>query len=330
MATYTFLDLAVETLLASEIPLTVQKIWESSVDKGFTSRLRKTGQTPWATLGARLYVDIRDNPSSRFIKSAERPAKFSLKDPKAAQAALDKLKKALATEPEVIDVDSDGLPDAEGPAKTKKYPYLERELHPWLVHFAKYGLQGVYMKTIFHENSNKKGYAEWLHPDLVGFWFPFSDFSREVVELSGGNAIVRFFSVEMKRELTMATLRESFFQTVSNSSWAHEAYLAAANIDESEDFRTELGHLCGSFGIGVIELDIEQPEASSILFQARKRESVDWNGVNRLAKKNPDFKKFINDVQIDINAIKEHPSEYDACPSLEELASKREKWGLSS
>lgn len=80
----------------------------------------------------------------------------------------------------------------------------------------------------------------------------------------------------------------------------------------------------------MIELDIVQPEASSILFPSRRRESVDWNDVNRMAKKNPDFKKFNNDVQIDINAFKEHPSEYDHCPSLEELASLRGKWGINS
>lgn len=42
------------------------------------------------------------------------------------------------------------------------------------------------------------------------------------------------------------------------------------------------------------------------------------------------IKKFINDVQIDINAFKEHPSEYDHCPSLDELASLRGKWGVNS
>jgi hypothetical protein len=113
---------------------------------------------------------------------------------------------------------------------------------------------------------------------------------------------------------------------VSNSSWAHEGFLAAPNIDESEDFRSELGRLSGSFGIGVIELDLENPEASSIIFPAKSRETIDWDGANKLARENPDFRKFLADVRIDITNCRAHPAEYDACPTLDEMATLTEKW----
>lgn len=329
MAKYTFLDLAVETLLATGKDMTNQAIWEESVKRGFTSKLRKIGQTPWDTLGARIYVDVRDNPNSPLIKRAGRPAAFALKDPVASHKAIEKLNQELAKQPTESD-DTDQPEPVIAPVipKEGKYPYKERDLHPWLVHFAKYELGGVFAKTVFHERSSKKNYGEWLHPDLVGFWFPFEGYTKEILEAAGGGfGVVRFYSFEMKREITMGNLRESFFQTVSNSTWAHEGYLAAPNIDESEDLRAELGRLSGSFGIGVIELDVEDPEQSRILFPARRKDRVDWEGANKLATENPDFRRFLTDVSIDISKYRAHPSEYDAQPTMDELASVRQNWG---
>lgn len=177
MAVYTFLDLAAETLLSCGKEMTVEQIWDAAVKGGIDAKLRKKGQTPWATLGSRLYVDVKDNPASIFSrKPGSKPAEFLLKNPVMAKAALDRLFAALAVEPlKNSNYDAETpLPDPV-PPKAGKYPYKERDLHPWLARFAMYGLGGVYAKTIFHENSSKKSYAEWIHPDLVGFWFPFSD-----------------------------------------------------------------------------------------------------------------------------------------------------------
>lgn len=311
--------------------MTVEQMWESAVKLGFDAKLRSKGQTPWASLGARLGVDVRDNPNTLFARAqGTRPAEFSLRAPAAARKALDRLAKAIAAEPEKA---GEGEQSDAGPIPTPKagkYPYKERELHSWLARFARYNLGGVFAKTIYHENSSKKSYAEWLHPDLVGFWFPFEAYTREVLELSGGGfAVAKFYSFEMKRELNIGNLRESFFQAVSNSSWAHEGYLAAPNIDESEDFLGELGRLSGSFGIGIIELDIDRPESSRILFPAKHRETIDWDGANKLAKENPDFRKFLADVRIDIQNCRAHPNEYDSCPSLDDLAGVACKWNDS-
>lgn len=90
----------------------------------------------------------------------------------------------------------------------------------------------------------------------------FEDYYKEILALSGnGKSVARFFSFDLKRELTFANLRESYFQAVSNSSWAHEGYLAAPNIDDSEDLRDELARFSGSFRIGVVELNLENPQA---------------------------------------------------------------------
>jgi len=73
---YTFHDLAKDILAESKNPITYQEIWEIAEEKGLTKKLRTTGKTPWQTLGARLFVDIRDNEKSMFIKVGKRPARF--------------------------------------------------------------------------------------------------------------------------------------------------------------------------------------------------------------------------------------------------------------
>lgn len=326
MAIYTFLHLAAETLLDAKEKMTVQQIWDRAVDRGFDAKLRTKGQTPWATLGARLGVDVKENPKSIFVRdSGSRPALFSLRDDSVAKQFLNQLAQEQEKE-EVLEESIDSLVVLS--TKAGKYPYKERQIHPWLVRFARYSLGGVFTKTIFHETSSKKSYAEWLHPDLVGFWFPFEDYTPELLKLSGGGfAIACFYSFEMKRELNMGNLRESFFQAVSNSSWANEGYLAAPNIDESEDFRSELGRLSGSFGIGVIELNLANPESSQVIFPAKHRDSIDWDGANKLAKENPDFRKFLQDVHIDISNCRSHPAEFDECLGLDALSSMLSKWG---
>lgn len=64
---YSFMDLALEVLKGASGPLTYQEIWQVGQQAGLASKLRTAGRTPWNSLGAQLYVDVRDNASSRFI-----------------------------------------------------------------------------------------------------------------------------------------------------------------------------------------------------------------------------------------------------------------------
>jgi uncharacterized protein len=60
-----------------------------------------------------------------------------------------------------------------------------------------------------------------LHPDIVGVHFPFNDFSKKTLKLQKeylGSLKTKFYSFELKKELSFANLRESYFQAVSNSS----------------------------------------------------------------------------------------------------------------
>ena len=76
---YSLFDFAKEILSKSDKPLTYQEIWQNGVDIDLVPKLALSGKTPWQSLGSRLFVDVRDNPNSRFIKVSKNPARFFLK-----------------------------------------------------------------------------------------------------------------------------------------------------------------------------------------------------------------------------------------------------------
>lgn len=147
---------------------------------------------------------------------------------------------------------------------------------------------------------------------MVGCIFPIDQWDEEVLQLSSsvGNTSVKIISFELKRDLNLSTLREKFFQAVSNSSWANESYIAAAEISNNEDFLSELSRLSTSFGIGVIKLDINDPNSSNIVFPARERENLDWETINKLTM-NKDFKSFLKRIRIDLNSNEIRKEKYD-------------------
>ncbi len=148
---------------------------------------------------------------------------------------------------------------------------------------------------------------------MVGFYLPLDDWRPDVIEfnrLSDNNSL-RLFSFEIKKSLTKSNYRESFFQALSNSSWAHEGYLVAADIKQDDELMSELGRLTSSFGIGIIQLDLEDIDSSMILFPSRAKTLLDWETINKLSEQNSDFEKFIQDVRIDFESKRIHRSEFD-------------------
>jgi len=292
--TMTFLELAALILKEEAKPLTANDIWSTAVKKGYDKQLNSQGKTPGATLGALIYVSCKDNPKSLFAKTDSRPKKFYLKS----------MEKS-------IDLNDTSILEDIVPVKKKKFDYLEKDLHKVLAFYAYYYLH-CYTKTINHSVSNKKEFGEWVHPDMVGCHFYMEDWKREVLDFSGALGVrgIDLLSFELKRELNFSNLRESFFQCVSNSSWANQSYLVAASISENEDFFDELSRLSTSFGIGVIELNVEDPHSSEILIPAKYKKNLDFEAINKLAMNN-DFKEFIETVKIDLTSKKIHKKEYD-------------------
>jgi hypothetical protein len=79
MAELSFGELAEIVLEEQNIPLSPVEIWEIAVSKGYDKLVASKGKTPWQTIGARLYVDIRDNPNTHFIKVDSTPKRFFLR-----------------------------------------------------------------------------------------------------------------------------------------------------------------------------------------------------------------------------------------------------------
>jgi len=300
---YTILDYAEDVLKEAKTPLLYQEVWQAGVDKPFFTKLNLKGKTPWATLGARLFVDVRDNPDTKFAKIGKNPARFFLAN---RTGEIKDLKTTI-----------DKLENEPIPVKVKE-TYTEREIHPLLAYYAYTNTdfnkgKAIYTKTIMHEKSKKQGYNEWVHPDMVGFYIPIDDWNDKLLELndiSDSNSI-RLFSFELKKRIDKSNYREYFFQAVSNSSWSNEGYLVAAEIKEDDDLYSELERLSGSFGIGIIRLDIEDIDSSRVVFPAKQKTSLDWELMNKLCEQNPDFERFIDDVTKDFKVKTIHKNQYD-------------------
>ncbi|MCH8818876.1 MAG: hypothetical protein IIB03_00975 [Acidobacteria bacterium] len=108
--TYSFLDLAEEVLKSVTNPMTYQQVWDSAKNAGLNSKVKTKGKTPWHTMGAQLYVDVRDNPDSRFIKVGKRPARFFLRkrQDELSEALLQKIEIEVRNSEEISEALSSG------------------------------------------------------------------------------------------------------------------------------------------------------------------------------------------------------------------------------
>ncbi len=295
---YTFYDVAYEILQQSDASLSINEIWEKAVELGLDQKIGTSGKTPEKTLAARIYVDIKNNSDTQFVQVNKRPAKFILKN-----------KTAYTINQEIIKTSMDEN------KKEKRQKFNERELHILLSTFVYSDPRfKCFTKTIYHETSkrNKKGYNEWLHPDLVGVYFPFDQYENNTLKLLEAlkENPYRLYAFEMKINLNFSNLREYYFQAVSNSSWANEGYLVTLEMDEDGDLLDELRRLNNAFGIGVIKLDPIHIEQSEVVLQARTKEYLDWNTIDRLTSENLNFNHFIVELMEDIKVGKAK-SKYD-------------------
>jgi hypothetical protein len=192
-----------------------------------------------------------------------------------------------------IDESEDDTPEVSTIAESS---FSERDLYPILIDYLKTELN-LYCQRIDEKrskNSRGSGGNQWLHPDIVAMqpvdkeW---NELIRSCVKQGAGQS-VRLWSFEVKKELTGSNARKSFFQAVSNSSWANEGYLVATSILDSS-VEQELRMLSALHGIGVILLNPENPSESEMMLPAKSRAEVDWQSVNRILVENADFKDYI-------------------------------------
>lgn len=190
----------------------------------------------------------------------------------------------------------------------------EHVLYPQLINYLWSELDLFSLRLDEKKSSNGHGQNgnKWLFPDIVGMedltagWHP--EMRNVVNEASGKKA--KLWSFEVKVLLNRSNVRSAYFQAVSNSSWANYGYLVAAEI-EGADTMKELRLLYALHGIGLIQLDIDNPAESQILVPARERADVDWATCNRLTNENSDFREFMKLLRKFLQTGEANPKEWD-------------------
>ncbi|GHD46519.1 hypothetical protein GCM10017083_15710 [Thalassobaculum fulvum] len=176
----------------------------------------------------------------------------------------------------------------------------EAELYPILIEFmeGEYPFKGVRIDERRSSNAYGRGGNRWLFPDVVGM----EDLTRGLdseVKLAvreSRDRRIRLWSFEVKLLVNRSNARETYFQAVSNSSWANFGYLVASRIEGSDTIK-ELRILYAMHGIGLILLNVEDPAESQILIPSRERLDIEWSMCSRLAAENRDFKSFMRRVR---------------------------------
>lgn len=299
---------AKEILQSRGVALSPNKLYKEALNLGLDNRLTFSGKTPWASFAACIYMDIKNNPNTIFEVVQEKPI-------------LIKLKNQNLTEEKTIKI------------VEKVQNFHERDIHPILANFINLDQNfDAFAKTIYHEKSLKKtkGFDKWLYPDMVGVKFEkFNEITSKLI-LKIDKLKLKIYSFEIKKEINIANFRESYFQAVSNSSWANEGYLVALNIDESDDELMELiKKSSSSFGIGVISLNSEDISSSKIISPANFKIDLDLNVINELSNNNEDFKNFLNTIcDFDINYPNRYKSEFDKVLDIDILEKYIEDKGI--
>ena len=288
----TYYDAAKKVLEQSDVPMKVDEIWEKACELGYDKIIAETlngkmSKTPIASLGAKIYTDIKFNPDTTiFVKVGK--GKFLLK------SKINNTNQSLINEINNLSEEE----DSEDITENTNKKILEEDLHIPLTKYL-YSMK-IYSKTINANAAdiNLKGKMKWGTPDIVAVTF--KDYiNKSVLELFNHINLptTELYAYELKLKLTLGSLTEYYFQALSNSGWANEAWLVAMEIDENnyDELMEEIKRLNQSFGVGVIKLDYYNPEDSEILFSAKKRNYLDIDTMHKLCY-NRQFQDFINDV----------------------------------
>ncbi|MFP6037524.1 HTH domain-containing protein [Helicobacter pylori] len=284
----TYRELAKKVLEQAERPLSVKEIWEKACEMG-SDKECNGGKILSHSLGSQLGEhDISKEKKQFYVARKEGGAFFYWL----------KSREREFPPQETSNAKDDEQSECSGTAKKQKNSFHERDLHPLLVKFLNKDPNfKLLCKTIYHEPCKKgeAGEYRWNYPDIVGVYFPYNKYKGETLKFlhHTGQEKHKLFSFELKKELSFSNLKESYFQAVSNSTWANEGYLVVFKIED--EVLGELRRLNQSFGIGVIKLESEISN-SKILLPAKERE-IDIPTFNMLIEQSPgDFKPFMEKI----------------------------------
>ncbi|WIH89556.1 HTH domain-containing protein [Brachyspira pilosicoli] len=290
----TYYDAAKKVLEQSDVPMRLNEIWEKSCELGYDKQIEETGKkknsdfqmskTPITSLASSIYTDIKYNPDTTIFVKVGR-GEFFLK------IKINSSNQNLINNTNEEDTDDIIVNNSAN----KKI--LEEDLHIPLTKYL-YSMK-IYSKTINANATdvNLKGKMKWGTPDIIAVTF--KDYiNKSVLKLFNyiNLPTTELYAYELKLKLTLGNLTEYYFQALSNSGWANEAWLVAMEINENDiDLMEEIKRLNQSFGVGIIRLDYNNPEDSEILFSAKKRNDLDIDTMHKLCN-NRQFQDFIDDV----------------------------------
>ena len=290
----TLKEAVLKTLGELEKPAKSSEIYEHILSKQYYKSL---GKTPENTNSAKIRIFTT---LTQFIKEGDKRIRRIKPDGGGVYVYyLTKHEKKIETASLPISTQQEEKGTAN--AKTETYvekteTYAEKDLHKLLSTYLKN--TQTYSKTISHEQSKsgKDNNQIWTHPDMVSIKFLKSQtqISQNFLKSINSSATFTLSSYEVKKEITSdAELKKTFFQAVSNSSWANYGYLVA--FEFSDSLTGEMERLNQSFGIGIVELNAN-PYQSKILFPAKYRE-LDITTMDKLCKVNKDFAEFIEQIE---------------------------------
>ncbi len=222
-------------------------------------------------VAAEIYTDKEYLKDQGFTVTAGRPQKFSwLGD---------------SSQPVIA-------PKSDAKGQSEREENLYAPFVEYLKH--EHGVEGMRIREGTGSNNKGPGGNKWLYPDIVGYQDLRKKFNKKVAKLASeyGDEKLRFWSFEIKKDLTRGNVREYFFQAVSNSSWADYGYLVATNIPDN--VMDELKILTARHGIGVINFDPDNFANSIVVFQAELNMQADFATINRIACEGGDFMLFVD------------------------------------
>ncbi len=287
----TYIELGKKVLEQAEKPLSVKEIFEKACEMGLDKECND-GKILSHSLGSALGEHDTSNDEKQFYV-ARKEGKTFFYWLKSREREFPPQKTPDAKE------EDDEQSECSDTAKK------EKDLHKLLVKFLSEDPNfRLLCKTIRHEECKKGegGQNKWNYPDIVGVYFPYNKYKGETLKFlhHTGQEKHKLFSFEFKKELSFSNLKESYFQAVSNSTWANEGYLVVFE-EIGDKVLGELRRLNQSFGIGVIKLESEISN-SKILLPAKERE-IDIPTLNMLIEQSPkDFEPFMANINKQIEA----------------------------
>ncbi|MCQ2673678.1 COG2958 family protein [Helicobacter pylori] len=306
----------VQSVLEITGPISPTEVYDKAkelFEKGeITNMFDYGGNTPHQSVSASIYTALNKGEELPFKKAQEKPVLIALK--------------SAAKEP-VLNTEKISVSSAKIAHNKIMHEIMhERDLHPFLTYMAIHNENlKCYTKTIFHEESVKspKGMDRWLYLDMVGVRFLHAEWSNEnLIAFSKkfDTLPVKLVSFELKKEISVNNCRECYFQAISNSSWANEGYLVGHHIDtHNPQLMDLLKRLHASFGIGVIDLRVDE-DKSTILLNAKYKEKIDYTVALELSAKNEKFSGFLKSVvDYDPDFPNRYKDEFDEVKKKEEL-----------